>query len=505
MDAEVSTYDPDTGITTNEEEEDDRDPILKVAASTLIAYACAIKETYDPGRHHQIIARELTKVMTGETKRLMIFAPPQNGKSELATQIFPSFYFGHFPEQSIIVGAYAQDKADDFGRATKGYMGQEIYRHIFPATQISPTSDSIRRFQTTKGGHYYAVGIGAGVTGRGANGLLLDDPYKNREEADSETRTQVIIDWWKSTFRTRLRGDGWIVIIQTRWTKRDLVQFLLDNEDSSNVKYKWKIVNLKAVIEDEEDAKKDPLKRKVGEVLWPEAFSSEVMEQIKRDVGARDWNALYQQQPSDAQGEIFLRKNWNYWCRKACVADHEHHYIPLDKIDAKMQMWDCSFKDLKTSDYVVGGIGFKSGPNIYLMDRVRKQATAKGTCDLIRQWLVKWPDVHKIGVEDKANGPEVISTMKQEVSGVVEIPANGSKDSRASAASVHQESGNIYLPYDAIWKEEFIEECAAYPYGKYDDQVDMISHMILQMLGNRLTGILDWMKEQVEKMRGNAA
>lgn len=501
----VETYDPSTGITTQDEEENEgRDPLFDVMASSLIPFAMAVQDNYNPGLHHHIIAKELMKVIRGETKRLMIFAPPQTGKSRLSTEIFPAFFYGHFPELSLIVAGYGQDKADDFGRATKGFMALPIYRQIFPETKISPKADSIRHFETTKGGTYYCVGIGGPVTGRGANGLIFDDPYKNRAEADSETRTEVIKDWYTSSFRSRLRGDGFIIIIQTRWTKRDLIEYLLEKQEASDEKYHWRIVNLRQQIEDEQDAKEDVLKRKVGEVLWPEVYPKDVVEQLKIDSGPRDWNALHQQRPSDAQGELFLRKNWNYWCRKNCNAEHAHHPLP-DKIDSKMQMWDCTFKDLKTSDFVVGGIGYKAGPNLYLMDLVRKRVTCKGTCDLIRTWLIKWPDVHKIGVEDKANGPEVISVMKQEVSGVVEVPANGSKDSRASACSVHQESGNIYLPYDAVWKDDFIEECAAYPHGKYDDQVDMISHMTIQMLGNRLSAMLDWMKEQVEKLKNRNA
>lgn len=480
-----------------------RDPMLDVFASNLMSFACGMKENYAPEKYHFLMAKELQAVMRGEVKRLIIQMPPQHGKSETATRLFPAFYFGHFPKHSLIVGAYNQTKADEFGRHTKEYMQSELYKAIFPDTKINPNKNAVDEFEILNGGTYIAAGINGSVTGGGANGIIIDDPYKNQQEADSETVSENIINLWKSTWRTRLRGDGWIIIIQTRWNKRDLIQWLLDNE-SDDPAYKWKIVNLKAVIEDEEDEKNDPLKRKIGETLWPSMFPARVMADMKNSVGPKVWNSLYQGQPTDAQGELFLRKNWNYWCRKNCNAEHEHHPLPT-KIDSKMQVWDCSFKDLSTSDYVVGGVGYKAGPNLYIIDAMRKRATAKATCDMIRQMIIRHPDVIKIGVEDKANGPEVIATMKQEVSGVVEIPANGSKDSRASAASIHQESGNIYLPYEAIWKEELIEECAAYPNGKYDDYVDMVSHMAIQMLGNRVSGMLEWMKEQVEKLRNKAA
>lgn len=505
-DYEVTEYNPDTGVEEYvNEDQREVDPIVELLANDLIAFAMAVHEDYVPGPHHYLLANELTRLLTGETKRLIVMMPPQHGKSKLATEIFPAFYFGRKPKDSLIVGGYAQEKADDFGRATKGYMDSEVYRAIFPQVEVSVKSDSIRRFETTAGGKYFAAGVGGPVTGRGANGLIFDDPYKNRKEADSDVITQNIIDWWTSTFRTRLRGDGFICVIQTRWNKRDLIQYLLDNEaNNPNPKYKWRILKLKAVIEDEKDAKEDPLNRQVGKSLWPEVFDSEVMEQVKIDVGSRDWNALYQQEPSDVQGEVFLRKNWNYWCTKSCNADHDHHPLPV-KFDKKMQMWDCSFKDLKTSNYVVGLVGYKSGPNLYIIDHQRKQATAKATCDMIRPWLLKYPDVHSVGIEDKANGSEVISTMRQEISGIKEVPANDSKHSRASAAAVHQESGNCYLPYDAVWKDDFIEELAAFPHGKYDDRVDAFSHLVLQTLGNRLSGILEWMQEQVNSLKKSRA
>jgi predicted phage terminase large subunit-like protein len=489
------------------EEEPQRDPILDVAASNLISYACLQKENYSPEKYHLIIARELMRCMTGETKRLIIQAPPQHGKTELATQLFPAFYFGHFPENSLIVAGLGQDRADDFGRATKGYMATREYQDIFPNTKISTSSDSIRRFETTLGGKYHSAGIGGTIVGRGSNGLIFDDPYKNQEEADSETRTQTIIDWWQSTLRTRLRGDGFIVLIQTRWNKRDLIQWLLDkdaNNPELNPKYKWKVINLNVIIEDEQEAKEDILKRKVGEVLWPSVYPPEVITQMKIDVGTRTWNAQFKGMPSDARGEIYLREWFNYWCEVNCNADHDHHPLPK-QFDGSMQMWDCSFKDLATSDYVVGLAAKRSKGNLYILKRKKKIANVLATCQMIREMSFEFPDIIKKGIEDKANGPAVISTLQTEISGLVEIKAEGSKESRWQSSAAAVESGNVYLPYNAPWKEDFIEVCASVPHGKYDDDADALAHLILQMLGNRLAGMLDWMREQIEKLKARKA
>jgi predicted phage terminase large subunit-like protein len=473
----------------------------ELGRSSLINYAICQKDNYRPGKHHHIIGRELEKVMRGETKRLMIFAPPQHGKSELATQLFPAYYYGFYPKNALIVGGYAQDKADDFGRATKGYMDSEVYSALFPNTSISPLSDSIRRFATTQGGTYFAAGIGGAITGRGANGLILDDPYKNREEADSDSRNELIKDWWKSTFRTRLRGDGFIVIIQTRWNKRDLVQFLLDTE-GDNPKYRWKIVNLVAMVEDEEDAANDPLKRKIGQSLWPDVFPPEIMEQMKIDVGSRDWNALYQQRPSDAKGDIYQRAWFRYY-KSANCNNSEHTFSRLpEQLDETAQVWDCSFKKTVTSDFVVGLAGARKGANLYLLDRSKKRNDMPGTKRQILEFSNKWPFIMWKGVEDKANGPAVISELQKDLPGLVSMDSVDGKPARWHATAPAVESGNVFLPCCTHWTDDFIEVCASVPSGKYDDDADALAYLILKLLGRRLTGMLDWMKDRVLKMRG---
>jgi predicted phage terminase large subunit-like protein len=499
MSSYVEEFDPETGEFSDVEEENERDPVLDLIASDLATYASYIHEGYEPSLYHHIICKELMKCMTGETKRLIIEAPPQHGKSKTATEIFPSFYFGHFPKNSLIVAGYGQDKADDFGRATKGYMDTPAYTQVFPQTEISSKSDSIRRFETTQGGMYFCVGVGGAITGRGANGLIFDDPYKNRKEADSETISEGIRDWYTSTFRTRLRGDGFIILIQTRWNRRDLIQHILDTQGDEEDKFKWRIIKLRALIEDEEEAKDDILKRKVGEALWPEVFPPEILRQTKKDVGTRDWNALYQQNPSDQKGEIFLREYWRYWCKRNCAADHVHTYLP-DHFDKSMQMWDCAFKDLATSDYVVGLAGATKDGNLYILDRKKKIANVTKTKEMIMELSALFPWITRKGVEDKANGPAVISELQSKLPGMVAVKAEGSKESRWNAAVPAIESGNVYLPFGAYWVDDFVECTAAVPHGKHDDDADAVSHLILQMLGNRLTGILEWMREQAQKV-----
>lgn len=492
------------------------DALVALIKSNLITYATAVKENYRPARHHLLIGHYLDKVMKGEIKRLIIEAPPQHGKSELATQIFPAYFLGHNPDKGFIVGGYSQDKADDFGAATRNYIASEVHQAIFPNCKLDPSSNAKNDFKLLKGGSYIAAGVNGPVTGRGASGLILDDPYKNRKEADSDVINETLKTWWTSTFRSRLRGDGFIIIIQTRWNKRDLIQWLLDNEGDPNdpnisqeektdrEKYKWHRLSFKALIEDEEDTKKDPLKREVGEVLWPEVFDSQVMRQMKKEVGTRDWNALYQQVPSDAKGEIYMREWFRYWCRKGCHVEHQHHPLP-ETFDAHAMVWDCAFKGKETSDFVVGLAGARSKGNLYILDRSKDRADITKTIKMITNFRAKHPDIMWTGIEDKANGPAVIDTMKGDVPGLVAMDAVDGKPARWHATAPAVESGNVYVPYGAWWVEDFIEVCASVPTGKYDDDADALAYLILKLLGKRLDGMLQWMKQQVDKMKNRAA
>lgn len=497
-------------------ENQSEDALAALIRGNLITYAAAVKDNYNPAKHHFLMAHTLERVMKGEIKRLIIEAPPQHGKSELATQIFPAFYLGHNPGHGMIVGGYSQDKADDFGAATRNYIASPLHQAVFPNSQLDPSSNAKNNFKLLKGGTYFAAGRGGPVTGRGAAGLILDDPYKNRKEADSDTITEEIKNWWTSTFRSRLRGDGFIIIIQTRWNKRDLIQWLLDQQDdplaegisdeekANREKYKWHILTLKAVIEDDEDAKKDPLKRKVGEVLWPEVFDEQVMKQMKKDVGSRDWNALYQQTPSDAKGEIYLRDWFRYWCKKGCHIEHQHHTIP-DQFEEQAIVLDCAFKGKEDSDFVCGLAGGRAKGNLYIFDRTKERADLPKTLKMLRAFRAKWPSIMWTGVEDKANGPAVIQTMSSEIPGLVEMDAIDGKPGRWHATAPAVESGNVFLPYGAWWVEDFVEVCASVPNGKHDDDADALAYLILKLLGKRLDGMLQWMKEQVMKVRNKAA
>ena len=197
------------------------------AKNSLIGYAKFQMDNYKSPPHIKLLASKLEAVERGEIKRLAIFMPPRHGKSILTSEFFPAWFMGRNPDKYIICSTYAQDLADDFGRKVRNQLQAENYSNIFPDTSLSTDSASVRRFHTTRGGVYYAVGAGSAITGRGAHLLLIDDPIKGREEADSQAMRKNLLDWYRSTAYTRLMPNGSVILIQTRWHEDDLAGWVL--------------------------------------------------------------------------------------------------------------------------------------------------------------------------------------------------------------------------------------------------------------------------------------
>jgi len=253
---------------------------------------------YDVNWHHKIIAEKLEAVERGEIKRLMITLPPRHGKSEICSIQFPAWFIGRNPDKSIIATSYSSELATDFGRQVRNLVDSDEYKHLFE-TRLAEDSTARGRWSTDKGGMYYAVGVGGSVTGRGADVLLIDDPIKNRQDADSPVIRNSVWSWYTSTARTRLSPTGSIVIINTRWHDADLSGMILASEN----KDLWDVVDFPAI------ATQDEQFRKEGEPLWGNRYTLENLLEIKKDIGSFEWASLYQQTPIDADSQEF-KKDW---------------------------------------------------------------------------------------------------------------------------------------------------------------------------------------------------
>lgn len=422
------------------------------AFSRLIAYAAYQWPGYKDAAHHRLIARKLEAVERGDCKRLMIFMPPRHGKSMLASEFFPAWYLGRNPDHYVIASTYAQDLADDFGRKVKAQIQDKTFSAIFPGVKLAEDSQSVKRFHvdggtevsTAQRGAYYAVGAGGPLTGRGAHLLLIDDPVKNREEADSEVFRRRLRDWYTSTAYTRLMPGARIVLIQTRWHEDDLGGWLLADHAHEG----WDILSLPA-LED-------------GKALWPEQYSAETLQGIKASIGPRDWHALYQQQPSSEEGSYFKREWFKEWKTKPAEL---HIYGTSDYAVTE-----------GGGDYTVHRVwGVAPNGDLYRLDGWRGQTSADEwidrKLDLIKRYKpLAW--FGEGGVIQKAIAPMLKRRMlERRIFCRMEwLPSVADKPTRARGFQARAAMGAVYFEPGAD-----VEEFIRFPAGKHDDDVDTAS------------------------------
>lgn len=422
----------------------------RAARRGLIAFTKYTNPAYIAAPHHELIAAKLEAVARGEIKRLMICMPPRHGKSELASRRFPAWLFGLDPERQVIAASYNSDLANDFGREVRNIVASDEYGNLFDA-RLAEDSQAANRWHTDKGGMYVAAGVGTAITGRGADILLIDDPFKDRKEADSEIRRADVWAWYTSTAYTRLMPGGAIVVINTRWHDDDLSGRLLAEQEAGGDK--WEVISLPAISE-------------TG-ALWPEWYPLERLEQIRSVLPARDWNSLYQQNPIPDDGDYF---------KSAWFGEYE-------QLPDKLSLYGASDYAVTDGDgdYTEHGIaGVDFSKNIYVVDWWRGQTTSDvwidKKCDLI--------GLHKplcwfgeSGVIRRSIEPFMMARMTQRNAfcRIEWLPSMADKPARARSIQALASMGKVFLPKNAPWKAELLSQLLRFPAGKYDDGVDVMS------------------------------
>lgn len=421
----------------------------QLARRRLLAFTEYTNPVYVPAGHHQRIAEKLEAVERGEIDRLMIFMPPRHGKSELASKRFPAWCLGRQPKRQIIAASYNSDLASDFGRNVRNVVASREFGDVFSGISLAPDSQAANRMNTNKGGTYVAAGVGTAVTGRGADIALIDDPFKDREEADSERRRELVWDWYRSTLYTRLMPGGAVVLIQTRWHEDDLAGRLLEHEGRVEDGGQWTVLELPAINAD-------------GDALWPEWYGVAALQRIKDTIGPREWSALYQQQPQPDEGTYFQR-DW-------------------------LQEWEAPLPPLNyygTSDYAVtdGGGDYTVhriwgvGPDgtIYRMGGWRGQSTSdvwiEEKLDLIKRWKpLAW--FGEAGVIQKAIEPMLRRRMMERgiFCRLEWLSSISDKPARARGFQARAAMGRVRFEPGADVSEHLM-----FPAGKHDDDVDCSS------------------------------
>lgn len=445
---------------------------IGAARAHVLGWASYVDPTYRRPKHIKLLGEYLMAVERGEIKRLIVMMPPRHGKSETTTVKFPAWYLGRHPDRRVIIASHTASLAARFSMRARNDFAQ--YAPEVWGLEVNPDVSAMYRWDVLDKndksgkppGGMLAAGIGGPITGQGAHLAIIDDPVKDAEAANSKVQRDAIWDWYRFVLRTRLFPGAAVILVLTRWHEDDLAGRLLKQAEDDPQADQWVVLRLPAIAEEN-----DLMGRKPGEALWPEQYDEKALEAIKASVGSYVWAALYQQRPQPAQGQIFKREWWKFY-RQAP--------FPFDEI---IQSWDMAFKETNTSDFVVGQVWGRKGANKYLLDQVRDRMDFPTTIQAVRALSAKWPQAHAKLVEDKANGPAVIATLKKEISGLIPVEPQGSKEARANAVSPQVEAGNVYLPDPSIapWVHDFIEECVAFPKGAHDDQVDAMTQALLRL------------------------
>jgi len=501
----------------------------QLAKRKLIYFILRTFPEYEAGWVHNLICTKLEKfsadVIAKKAPRLMIFVPPRHGKSEIASKNFPAWHLGHAPHHEIIAASYGVSLPMGFSRKIKEMIKTPAYQGVFPKTLMHPDAQATEGWLTTKGGGYVPAGVGGSITGKGAHVLIIDDPVKDADEADSETIRERNWDWYGSTARTRLAPGGGILVIQTRWHDDDLSGKLIhqmtedlreieeelqeareagaDEKTLARIEAKkdeveqWEIINLPALAEQEEYF--DPVSGKIvhsrdndscrflrhqGDALHPARFDELSLRKMRRTMAKRHWSALMQQNPVPDDGDIFTKDSFRMMPVRPRLSNH-HVYIA----------WDLAIGQKQQNDWTVGLVGALDENGfliIYDMIRVKTNELAKLIFDTS---LLYRHNLQQMGLErgqiqmsimpslerlfddnSKANGG-FYPSFNEDLKPITD------KVARARVAQGMAQHGKILLPQDQPWVETFLAELLRFPNGLHDDIVDALSWLCRMVEG----------------------
>lgn len=471
--------------------------LIPLCQQSLIGYALAMWPGYRPSHHHRKLANALERVAKGELKRLIITMPPRHGKSMLASEFFPAWYLGRLPDHQIIHASYSQELVNGFGRKIRNQLKDEMYAAVFPGTKLSDDSSAQDKFNIAgHQGAYMAVGVGGSATGRGAHLMLIDDPIKDREEADSETLRQKLKDWYTSVAYTRLMKGGAVIVIQTRWHEDDLAGWLLREHGHEG----WEVLDLMAIENEDTPEEK---------ALWPEDFPLERLKQIKATLPPRDWWALYQQKPRDGSGAEFRRQWLNFYTTVSSRA--MYRMLLVDPATGKRANND--FTTMWT-------VGLGEDENYYILDCIRDRLNLTERTDALFRMHRKWKP-GQVRYE-KYGMMADIEHMKAEMNHrsyrfpIQEVGGTTKKEDRIRRLIPAFQQGKVWMPEELMYTSldgktrnltsHFVEEeFLAFPVGRHDDMLDALARMVeptldtpwpLRRIQNNLTptavfGVLD--------------
>ena len=466
--------------------------IREKAQNLFMPFAHHVYENFIEGAHHRIIAEKLEQVAQGKIKRLIINMPPRHSKSEFASFLMPAWFLGRNPKLKIIQATHNTELAVRFGRKVRDLIDDPAYKEVFPETNLKEDNKGAGKWGTDKGGEYFAAGVGAAVTGRGADLFIIDDPH-SEQDALSDTAFDHAYEWYTSGPRQRLQPGGAIILVMTRWGKKDLTGRLIANQSADAMSDQWEVVEFPALLPS-------------GRPLWPEFWEKDALLSIKASLPLQKWSAQWQQQPTAAGGAIVRKEWWKLW---------EKDEIPSVKYI--IQAYDTAFSKKESADFsaiTTWGIfeDDETGKdNVILMDAQRGRWSFPELKEVAFEEHAYWePDM--VIIEAKATGRPLIDELRSRG-----IPALGfSPGRRAGGGGVDKvtrmhmvsplfEAGLVWAPEDKRFAEDVIEEVSSFPNGDHDDFCDSMTLALMRFRQGGFVTIHDEesldFKDQVPRKR----
>jgi predicted phage terminase large subunit-like protein len=419
--------------------------------------ACLDNPSYKYAPHIKMLASKLIDVAAGRIDRLMVTMPPQHGKSEITSKYFPAWFLGNFPTKKIILASYEAGFASLWGGRARDVLNK--HAGVFGNTIRGGKDAAASQWFMDKGGYMITAGAGGPITGYGADVFIIDDPVKNQEEALSPTIQEKQFDWYQSTVKTRLQPGGAIILLMTRWSEKDLAGQILKSEGKE-----WTVINLPAICDTEDD----PMGRKIGDALFPARYSSEELSRRKASTPAHWWEAMYQGRPSPREGGMFKRSWFKY-------------YKQLPEVLRWVWSWDTAITEKETSDFTAGQLWAECANGYYLVRQIYARMEFP---ELLRAMSAAYNSKRSNAfvIENKASGQQAIQSLMRETKiPIILMTPDKDKSVRANSIIGHVESGRVFLPEDADFVSGFVEECAAFPKGAHDDQVDAFVYALKYM------------------------
>ena len=435
--------------------------IREAAQDKFMPFVHHVYDGFIEGHHHRIIAEKLERIAKGDLKRLIVNMPPRHSKSEFASYLMPAWFLGRNPKLKIIQATHNTELAVRFGRKVRDLMGTDQYRDIFSQVHLKSDDKAAGRWGTAEGGEYFAAGVGAAVTGRGADLFIIDDPH-SEQDALSETAFDHAYEWYTSGPRQRLQPGGSIILVMTRWGTKDLTGRLMKAQGNDTMSDQWEVVEFPAIMPSDKP-------------LWPEFWGKDDLLKVKAALPLSKWNAQWQQQPTASEGAIVKKEWWNVW---------EHEEIP--NIKYIMQSYDTAFSKKETADYsaiTTWGVFCpeEGGPDhVILLDARRGRYNFPELKEVALEEYDYW-DPDMVLIEAKATGTPLTDELRRTGIPVLNYTPSKGRDkvTRMHMVAPMFEAGMVWAP-EKKFAEEVIDEVASFPYGDHDDYVDSMSMAIIR-------------------------